>query len=505
MTMLSRVFGLLRDMLVTAVFGASLWNSAFTTAFTLPSLFRRLLGEGALTAALMPNLSEELAEHGRDAVYRLVNKTLSWLFVVCVALIGLAYVSFEIIERVSVSDNWILAAGLAKLLFPYVLLICLAAVISAALNLFNRFAIPAMTAVWLNCSILLTLGVGGWLWGDDAREKMYFLCAGVLLGGTLQLLAPMAALMREGWKPRVDFSASPRLKAVLFLTLPGIYGTASHQINVMISRGLALDFNESGAALINLANRLVELPLGVFTIAISTVIFPSMSKAIAEGRSGHFGNTYRKGVGLSMMMALPATVGLSLLAPEIISTLFQRAAFSEADTNALVPILIICAIGMPFYSFVSIEVRAFYALKDTTTPVKASTIGLAVNLVLSLTLLRLLDRVEALMIASNTAIALQAVYLHFALKSSGNALQLRMIGPSVLRFLIGSGLMAGAVWLGKAGLDQFDLGSWRAIVSLLVLIPLGGLVYLMFLWILRTSEIDEMMAILRKKWGKSGE
>jgi putative peptidoglycan lipid II flippase len=499
MTTLSRVFGLFRDILMTSVFGTSLLHSAFTTAFTLPNFFRRLLGEGALAAALMPHLSEELKEQGKEAVFRLINKTLSWLIVICLVLIGVAFFFLEYIERTAVSDNWILAAGLAKLIFPYILFICLAAVVSAALNLLGRFAVPAMTAVWLNCSILILLGVGGWLWGGDAREKMNFLCAGVMIGGTLQLIAPSVALMHEGWRPEIDFSVSPRLKAVLLLTLPGVYGMAAHQINVMISRVLALDFNDSGAALINLANRLVELPMGMFVIAISTVVFPALAKASASGRNEDFAATYRNGISLAMMMALPAAVGLSFLAPEIIETLFQRGEFTEADTLSLTPILIICAIGMPFYSFVSIEARAYYSLKDVKTPVKSSTIALALNLTLSIGLLSWMGRIEALVIASNIAIVAQAIYLHFGLGRKGMNLRLRSVLPSILKCAAGSVLMGIVLWFGALRLGQFDFGSWRSAIVLLVLIPLGALVYFAFLKALGMSEIEDVIAAIRKK------
>lgn len=274
---------------------------------------------------------------------------------------------------------------------------------------------------------------------------------------------------------------------------------ASHQINMMISRTLAFNFNESGAALIYLANRLVELPMGVFVIAISTVVFPALSKAAASGRSEDFAATYRNGISLAMMMALPAAVGLSLLAPEIIETLFQQGQFTEADTLALVPILVICAMGMPFYSFVSIEVRAYYSLKDTKTPVKSSTMALVANVILSLSLLRWLNRIEALVIASNIAIVLQAIYLHFALRGKGQDLQLRAIFPSILKFLLASAVMGAGLWLGGWGLDRVDLGAWRSIVSLLVLIPFGALVYFVFLKVLKMSEVEEVLDAFRRK------
>ena len=496
MTMLSRVFGLCRDMLITAIFGASLWNSAFTTAFTLPSLFRRLLGEGALSAALMPHLSEEMDESGRPAVFKLLNKTLSWLFIICLVLIGVAFFVFDLVERRSVSENWILTAKLAKVLFPYILLICMAAVVSAGLNLLGRFGIPAMTAVWLNVSILLFLGLGAWHWSEDPNDRMNFLCVGVLVGGTLQLMAPAWVLKREGWTPRFDFGVSSRLRAVLWLTLPGIYGAAAHQINIMISRGLALNFNESGAALINLANRLVELPMGVFAIAISTVVFPALAQANASGDQKVFGETYRNGLSLSLMMTMPAAVGLSMLAPEIIGALFQRGEFSAEDTAALTPILVICACGVPFLSFVSIETRAFYSRKDTKTPVKASTVGLAVNVVLSLALLEYMNRIEALAIASNVAIAVQSVYLHGRLRKSGGDIRLGSVVPKLAKFSLASAIMGLAIGLGEWGLDSIHFDQWRSAVVLALLIPGGSAIYFVVLKAMRVEEVGQVFAAI---------
>lgn len=499
MTLLSRVFGLFRDIFITAVFGASLLNSAFTAAFTLPSLFRRLLGEGALAAALMPNLSEEMERSGREGVFTLINKTLSWLAVICVALAVGSYFILDWIEESSVLENRILGAQLAKLVFPYVIPVCMAAVVSAVLNMLGRFAVPAMTAVWLNCAMIASLALGGYFAGESPMQKMYFLCLGVLVGGLLQFLAPSIALIREGWRPRVDFGVSDRLKAVLFLTLPGVYGTASHQLNVMVSRFLALDFNESGATLIYLANRLVELPLGIFTIAISTVVFPALSQSIAKGNGEDYAAMFRKGVSLTLMLTVPAAVGLSLLAPEIIATLFQRGAFSSDDSMALAPILVICAIGMPFYSFVSIETRAFYSIKDAKTPVKGSTIALLVNIVLSLSLLRLLNRIEALVIASNTAIVVQAVYMHVQLRKR-QSVQLRAVAPSIVKYGVGSLALLAVVLLGKMGFEgTMEAGRTRSAIELAVLIPLGSLAYFSVLKLMKMTEVEEILATLRTR------
>ncbi|MDQ8179457.1 murein biosynthesis integral membrane protein MurJ [Pelagicoccus sp. SDUM812005] len=443
-TMLSRVVGLLRDMATSYMLGASVWNSAFITAFTLPNLFRRLLGEGALTAALMPNLSEELEERGREAVHELVNKSLSWLVLICLGITVLVLAGLELVQNWDVSEKWRLAANLGQIVFPYVLLICVAAILSAALNLFSRFGIPALTAVWLNTSIVLSLGIAGWYLGGDLRTKTYWLCGGAMVGGTLQMLVPAFALAKEGWRPRFDLGISPRVKEVALLTLPGIFGAAVFQINIMMSRGLAFSVNDAAASLLYYANRLVELPVGVFAIAISTVVFPSLTAAVAGKRMDEFSKTYRRGILLCLLMAVPSAVGLCSLAPEIIGLLFERGLFSDSDTSATVPLVWVFAIGMPFYSFVSVETRAFYSLKDTRTPVRVAVVAFVVNVCLSLVLMRVYGAV-GLAVATNFAAIVQSVMLHVSLGRKKLDTSLRELFGDVFRIAVAAALMGLAV------------------------------------------------------------
>ncbi len=499
LTLVSRILGLGRDMLTVAIFGASVWNSAFITAFTLPNLFRRLLGEGALTAALMPNLSEELEENGRQAVHTLVNKTLSWLLVICGGIILAAWAILFLVQNVSVSEKWILKSQLGIILFPYIALICMAAILSAVLNLFGRFGVPALTAVWLNLSIILFLGgIGSWL-GGSPFEKMMFLCAGVMIGGFFQLIVPVWALRKEGWQPHLDFAVSDRLRNVMLLTLPGIYGAAAHQINILISRELAFYINDAGASLLYYSNRLVELPLGMFTIAISTVIFPALTKAVAGGRDSEFLFNYKKGVCLSTMMACPAAIGLGLLASEIIQTLFEHGLFKSNDTKSMVPILYIFAIGLPFYSFISIETRAFYAIKDIKSPVKAATLALLVNLLLSLALMRFFQTI-GLAIASNASVVFQCFVLHFMLRKKRSDIRLRELGPDLLKIAAASIIMGIAVFGCRLVLALFiPQGHFGSLVALVFLIPLGSATYFLVLKAMRMESASEAISLLLRR------
>lgn len=476
-TMISRVVGLARDMVTSYMLGTSIWNSAFINAFTLPNLFRRLLGEGALTAALMPNLSEELEERGREAVHELVNKTLSWLILICLAITALVFGGLELALRFDLPEKWSLAAKLGQIVFPYVLLICVAAILSAALNLFSRFGIPALTAVWLNTSIVVALGLAGWYLGGDLETKTYWLCGGALFGGFLQMVVPGLALLSEGWRPRFDWQISPRVKEVALLTLPGIFGGAIFQINILVSRNLALFVSESATSLLYYANRLVELPVGVFAIAISTVIFPSLTASIAGKRMDEFARTYRKGILLCLLFAVPSAIGLGVLAPDIIGLLFERGLFTAEDTRATVPLIVVFAIGMPFYSFVSVETRAFYSLKDTRTPVRVAAVAFVVNVVLSVALMKAYG-VLGLAIATNAAAVVQTILLHIALGRKNLDTSLKELGGDVARITAAAVLM-GLLVAASAGWLAARCGDGLAGAGILVFasISVGVLAY----------------------------
>ncbi|MDG2170457.1 MAG: lipid II flippase MurJ, partial [Opitutales bacterium] len=245
----SRLLGLFRDILVFSIFGSSLLNSAFILANTFPNLFRRLLGEGALTAALLPLLTEEKEKHGKERLFWLYNKILSRVMTLLFALV--AIVSFLMIvvgQFPGISQRWDLALLLGVLLFPYMALICLAATFAAALNALQRFAIPALTAVWLNLSITLFLGGLGYFATEVPLYRMYWLCFGVLVGGIFQLMIPWMALRREGWRFELDFKPSKEVKDFGRLLLPGILGASVIQINILVSRSLAHFIDESAVS-----------------------------------------------------------------------------------------------------------------------------------------------------------------------------------------------------------------------------------------------------------------
>lgn len=509
-TLMSRVLGLARDILTTAVFGASALNSAFVTAFTLPNLFRRLLGEGALTAALVPALHDEIARARREGAFALVNQVASWLLVVTTMVVivsmivlsqaaGLAEAAVTRGLSADTAQRWIQGAELAVILFPYLIFVCLAAAFSATLQTLNRFLEPALSPIWLNVAMISLLAGAAYLgWADGLDGAMRWLCAGVLIGGFFQMAVPAGALVREGWRPRFDLGAGDALRGIVRLMVPTLLGSAIYLVNMAVSRLVGLSLNDAAATVLNLATRLMELPIGVFAVAVSTVVFPLISKYAAQGDQVNLVASYRKGMRLILVINTPAAVGLAVLSEPIIRLLFQRGAFTAGDTQMMVPILGVFALGLPFLSFVNLVLRAFYAQKDTTTPVRAAMLSFVVNLGLSLVLMKPFSTV-GLAIASNVAVVVQAWYLQRQLARRQPDMAFRYLARDTAKVVAASLLMGMAVGAGWWGRGLAPAGIWADAAALVLLIGVGAMFYAGLGWVFKIQGREDVVALLRRR------
>ncbi len=515
-TMVSRVLGLGRDVLVTAVFGIEAIASAFYTAFTLPNLFRRLLGEGALTAAFVPTLNEEIQRRGRQGAFALVNQVASWLLVASGAVVAVGMAGLWILGRIGPARvpagvetdtwvRWVAAADLGVVLFPYLVFVSLAAAFSATLQTLNRFLEPALSPIWLNLAMIGFLAGGAYGgWAGDQRGAMLWLCAGALLGGFLQMAVPAAALMREGWRPRADFGRGEPLRQIARLMGPTVLGSAVYLINISVSRFIGLSLNDSAVAALNLATRLMELPIGVFTVAVSTVVFPLISRHAAAGDRAQLAAAYHKGVRLILAVNLPAAAGLAVLAEPIVRVLFQRGAFDGGDTLALGPVLLTYALGLPFLAWTNIVLRAFYARKDTATPVRAAVLSLLVNIVGSFLLMKPLGTV-GLAAAGNLATVFQLIYLQMRLRRLDDRLGVRPVGSDLIKVGIVSLLMAALVWaLWRSVAGWASRGVWAEALLLGGVIGAGAVFCGGALWFLRIEGREDLVAMLRRRGSRRG-
>ncbi len=516
-TMVSRVLGLGRDMLVTAVFGIEALASAFYTAFTLPNLFRRLLGEGALTAAFVPTLNEEMQRRGREGAFALVNQVVSWLVLASGAVVATGMAGLWIFGRIGPVHGpagvegvtwarWIAAADLGVVLFPYLVFVSLAAAFSAALQTLNRFLEPALSPIWLNLAMIGLLAGGAFGgWAADQRGAMLWLCAGALLGGFLQMVVPAAALMRQGWRPRPDFGRGESLRQIARLMGPTVLGSAVYLINISVSRFIGLSLNDSAVAALNLATRLMELPIGVFTVAVSTVVFPLISRHAAAGDHEQLAAAYHKGVRLILAVNLPAAAGLAVLAEPIVRVLFQRGAFDGGDTQALGPVLLTYALGLPVLAWTNIVLRALSARKDTATPVRAAVLSLLVNIVGSVLLMNPCGTV-GLAAAGNLATVFQLIYLQTRLRRLDDRLGVRPVGADLVKVSVVSTLMAVLVWaLWRGAAGWASRGVWAEALLLAAVIGAGAVFCGAGLWLLRIEGREDLVAMLRRRVPSRGE
>lgn len=494
----SRVLGLVRDILIFMALGASAWNDAFILAFTLPNLFRRLLGEGALTSAVVPVFSDVLRRSGRAEAFAFFNQVLLRLLLLLVLIVAAGMTLFGSLAHFNLLPaRWALSAELAVVLLPYTIFICLAAIVSSGLNLLERFAIAASTPMLLNVAMIVAL-VAGLSMSADQAQLVYWLCGGVLFGGLLQLLLPVWDLARQGWRPRRESRSMPELSTLWQLFLPGLMGAAILQVNILVSRLLAYSLDESAVSVLYLASRLMELPLGVFTVAVATVFFPLLARAVSDRDDTSFANALTQGMRLVVGISLPAGVGLLVLGEPILELLFRWGAFQAQDVMQTLPLVAIYGLGLPFYSAATFATRGLHACKDMKTPVRVAGLCLMVNLFSGLLLMQFLG-VRGLALSNVLAAGVQSIFLWRALskhRSEVGFLHLRGAFAKVLCAGVAMGLFCG---LGHAFVLSFELADkLNAAVIVGVFVPAGAAFYFGLLYLLKFEELNVLAAMLRR-------
>ena len=497
-TLGSRVLGLFRDILVYAQLGLSQTNSAFIIAFTVPNLFRRLFGEGALSSALIPVITDENLQQGHQAGFRLLNRILTRLLVilVCLCAVFSVVVGVLLVGKGGDDSRFAEAARLGLLVFPYVIPICLAAMLAGALQVLGRFFTPAITPVLLNVSMIVFLGGPGIWFGETLFEKALWLSCGVLVGGVVQLALPAFDLYRRGWRPRLDFSMNEPLQRLQMLFLPALAGAAILQINILVSRTLAFWVGDGAVALLYLAARLVELPLGIFAIAAATVLFPEFARFFSAGDTQGLRDSYRRGSALVFAITLPAFIGLALLGGPIVGSIFAWGLFDPQDAARAVPVLAIFAAGLPFYAQATLLTRAHQARQDMKTPVRVAVWVLLANLLLSLALMAPFG-VHGLAAANSLAAVLQVGLLQHRLRRNVADGQSWMPVEIWKVVIAGVGLAAFLLIIPVPGLDA---GKIPMILALLWIIPGGAVLVFGLLALLRFSPATEFFPVVRERF-----
>ena len=471
-TMVSRVLGLVRDQLTAAVFGASAIGSAFVIAFQIPNLFRRLLGEGALTAAIVPVLADKSVKDGKLASFGFLNfvlrKVLPWMVGLTLIAMGAA-LAFDF---ASAGKNE--AAVLTALCMPYMPLICVAALFTSAVNLSGRFGLAEIASGVLNLCMIVALGVFGENFASSDMDKAVWLCLGALVGGFFQLMIPLWGLRREGWRPGLIHVDEAAWKTLSIAFLPAALGAGVQQVNVLISRGLAFNVSDSGLMYYYIANRIVELPIGLFSASIAVVIFPALATAFASRDVPALARNYARGMRLVLAINVGAAFGLIALSVPIVQLLFNYGNFGTGDCDNTSRLLVIFALAMPFYAMISIVTRALNVAGKTEATLIAAIHALVVNASGSLVAVWLHQGVEGLAWANAVSTLWQYFVLRHYLKKHAPEFLADSLFKPALQVLGGSVLLAVVSFQGYAFLHNILAGHVNETINLLLSMALAG-------------------------------
>ncbi len=387
MTLVSRIFGYLRDMVVAVSFGATGATDAFFVAFRIPNFLRRLFAEGAFSQAFVPVFSEYREHRDRAALKDLVDHVAGALLVALAAVTALGVIGAPIVISVFAPgylddpQRFGLASAMLRVTFPYLLFISLTALAGGILNSMGRFGVPAFTPVLLNLSL-----VAAALWlAPRMAEPVTALAWGVFIAGVAQLALQLPFLARLGLLPRPRFSrAHLGVRRILKLMLPAVFGVSIVQINLLFDTLIASFLSSGSISWLYYSDRFVELPLALFGIALSTVTLPRLSSQHATRDGEGFRATLDWALRSAFLVAVPATLGLVMLAGPILAALVQYRAFSEADTEMARLSLMAYALGLPAFMGIKILAPGFYSRQDTKTPVKIGLIAMVANMGLNI-------------------------------------------------------------------------------------------------------------------------
>lgn len=515
--MASRVLGLAREMLFAALFGGSRWMDCFYLAFKVPNLLRDLFAEGALSQAFVTTFSKKAKTEGVESAWGLANKmlTLATVFMSLVTVAGVLLAPW-IVELLTLlarsersgrgysAEEVAFTVGLVKVMYPFILLVSLAALVMGLLNARNVFGMPALSSCFFNLGSMIGGAALGW-WLDPAwgPKSLLGFAVGVLIGGLAQLVCQFPALRRAGYRFAADFRwRDTGVRQVLRLMGPAVVSASVVQVNVMINAMFAYSVGEGAVSWLNYAFRLMQLPLGMFGVAVATVSLPSLARAAVGGVGDDFRTTLAKGLRQVMFLVFPCMLGLVLLAEPIVSVLYEHGGFDRADRVATALALRSYGYGLLFYSGLKVLQPAFYAMERRWWPLVVSLLALTWNIGFNW-LFVFVFRLGHDYLALTTSISAMLNFglLYFVMRRHTGGLQERETARLLGKLLLAGGAMAGLCvaanqwWLADPG----SLGFWARAAWLMVTVGAAAAVYFGLGALLRVTEATEVFSMVRRR------
>lgn len=389
-TMVSRVLGLVRAGIIAYYFGASAITDAFFSAFKISNFFRQLLGEGALGSSFIPLYNEKVESEGEEKSREFIFSVINLLFVFSTIITILMIVfSNDIIAGIVSGfpdETKLIASRLLKIMSIYFIFISLSGMICAILNNFKQFAVPASTSIFFNLAIILASVYFGKIYGVDA------LAYGVVIGGLFQFLVVLPAFFKivRGYSFKIDWK-DPYLKRIFIMICPMLVGIVARQVNTIVDQMFASYLAAGGVSALENATRLYLLPVGVFGVSISTVIFPALSRAMTKNDIDGATDNLIKGLNILLFLIIPSTAVLTFYAPEVIKLTLAYGKFGDEAVKVTSQALIYYSLGLYFYTAIYLMTRAFYSVKNSSYPVKFSIVSIVVNIALNFMLINILE------------------------------------------------------------------------------------------------------------------
>ena len=506
-TLTSRILGVVREQVLAALFGAGNAMDAYNVAFRIPNLVRDLFAEGAMSSAFVPTFTRHLATDGKSSAWRLGNNVVNGLIVITGVLVVLGIVFAEPLVGLfadayrEVPGKFELTVFLTRLMLPFLTFVALAAACMGMLNSLHRFFIPALSPAMFNvvtivCALLLVP-----VMPRVGLPAITAVAIGALLGGIAQLALQWPSLRREGfrYRPLLDWR-DDGLRRVLVLMGPGTLGLAATQINVFVNTVLATGEGTGAVSWLNYAFRLMYLPIGLFGVSIATATLPAVSRHWATKDQGAARHSVADGLSLMLILNIPATVGLMVLAEPIVRVIFERSAFTPSDTAATAAALQFYAIGLVGYSIVRITSPVFYALGQSRTPVAVSVATVLLNAALNLALVRIMGY-RGLALGTSIAALFNATLLMFFLSRRLDGLEGRRVASAMARIAIASVLMGAAAMTVDSALGVWLPGSGLVvqIVRLTATIAAALGVLSAVAYVLRIKELRDGLALVTRR------
>jgi putative peptidoglycan lipid II flippase len=510
--MCSRVLGLLREVVCAALFGGGGAMDAFTAAFRIPNLLRDLFAEGALSTAFVTTFSKTIARGGDHAAWRLADKvaTLTALVLGVLCLAGMVF-SPQLVALIAPGfepHKAALTVQLTRIMFPFILLVSLAALVMGMLNAKSVFGMPAMASSFFNIgSIVGGVILGAWIDPHFGPRALIGLAIGTLIGGALQLGVQLPSLARLGYRFRPDLQwRDAGVSAILLLMGPSVIAASTTQVNVLVNSMFASTLGDGRIFWLSIAFRLMQLPLGLFGVALGTVTLPLLSRLVVAGQMDAFRSELSRGMRLAFLLTVPATIGLMMLAEPIISVLYQHGRFNAYDAAQAAGALRYYAIGLAGYAALKVLVSAFYALDQRKTPMFVSFLAVALNLVFNWIFTFSLGwGHRGLAFSTGCVASCNFLVLYALMRRHLRGLESRrmlgMLGKVALASIPLVALCAASsYWLLAAWATQPFV---HTLIALLATVVLGALVFLGCGAVLHIEELDELIAALRRRLGRA--